>query len=263
MSEETRVELTVADGVARLCLARPEAHNGIDMAMAASLEEAVVACRERSDVRAVLICADGPSFTVGGDLRHLRGELDRLPEQLEEMIGRYHVALEGLWEMDAPVVCAAQGPAAGGGLGLMWCADFVLAADDLKIATGFARIGLSGDGGSSWHLPRLVGLRRAKELIMQGRMLTAAEALEWGLVNRIVAVGDLRAEAESLARELAAGATVALAEQRRLLGGSFTATYAEQLVAERTAMGRTGATEDAQEGLTSFNDKRPPRFAGR
>ena len=91
-----------------------------------------------------------------------------------------------------PVVCAAQGGAAGGGLGMLWASDLVIAAEDLVMATGFARLGLSGDGGSSWYLPRLVGMLRAKELILAGRVLNAAEALEWGLVSKVVPVGSWR-----------------------------------------------------------------------
>src|SRR5206468_11559804 len=153
------------------------------------------------------ISADGPSFSVGGDMRHFLAQTDRMADELSDMIGGYHPALARLAALPLPVVCAVNGAAAGGGLGLMWCADVVIAADDAKFATGFAALGLSGDGGSSWFLPRLVGLRRARELILHNRVLSATEALDWGLIDRVVPAADLDAEAEAAAAGMAAGPT--------------------------------------------------------
>jgi 2-(1,2-epoxy-1,2-dihydrophenyl)acetyl-CoA isomerase len=179
------------------------------------------------------------------------------------MIGPYHAALGRLAALPLPVVCAVNGAAAGGGLGLVWCSDYVVAADDAKFATGFAALGLSGDGGSSWFLPRLVGLRRARELILHNRILTAAEALDWGLVDRVVPLAELEPEAESAVAGLAAGPTVAYGEMRRLLWRSLSADLDDQLTAERDAIVRCGATADAIEGITAFVERRPPKFLGR
>lgn len=258
-----RAELTVEDGVARLRLVHAAARNAIDPQMVSALGEAVAACAAESGVRALLISADGPAFTVGGDLRHFASDLERLPQELDQMIGDYHEALRRLAELAAPVVCAVQGGVAGGGLGLLWCADLVIAADDLKLAAGFARLGLTGDGGSSWWLPRLIGLPRARELLIGGRVLNADEALEWGLIGRVVPAGELQAEARAVARELAAGATVAYAELRRLLTGAGARTLAEGLAGEHEAMVRIGGTSDAREGIAAFVEHRPPRFEGR
>jgi 2-(1,2-epoxy-1,2-dihydrophenyl)acetyl-CoA isomerase len=258
-----RAELTVDDGVARLRLVRADAGNAIDPAMVAAIDDAVSACAANAAVRAVLICADGPAFSVGGDLRHFIDRRDRLPEELDAMIGTYHETLARLAELPLPVVCAVQGGAAGGGLGLLWCADVVLAADDLKLATGFARLALSGDGGSSWWLPRLVGMRRARELMLGGRVLSAPEALEWGLVTRIVKPDQLEDEALAVAREFAAGPTQAYGEMRRLLARSLSTPLAAQLAYERQACVRCGATADAREGIAAFVERRAPRFEGR
>jgi 2-(1,2-epoxy-1,2-dihydrophenyl)acetyl-CoA isomerase len=130
-------------------------------------------------------------------------------------------------------------------------------------ATGFARLGLSGDGGCTWFLPRLVGLRRAQEMEIGGRVLTAAEALDWGLVTRTVPAADLASEAEALATRLAAGPTVALAAMRRLLRESWGATLEQQLDAESAAITRSARSADAREGITAFAARRPPRFTGR
>jgi 2-(1,2-epoxy-1,2-dihydrophenyl)acetyl-CoA isomerase len=257
-----RAELTFDDGVARLRLVRADAGNAIDPEMVEGIAAAVAACGSGGGVRALLISAEGPSFTVGGDLQHFGSRLERLAQELDEMVGAYHKSLGTLAELPVPVVCAVQGGAAGGGLGLLWCADVVVAADDLKLATGFARLGLNGDGGSSWWLPRLVGMPRARELLIGGRVLNADEALAWGLVSRVVPREELESEALAVARELAAGPTVALAEIRRLLAGSGARSLHEGLAAEHEAMIRTGATSDAREGVTAFVERRAPRFAG-
>jgi 2-(1,2-epoxy-1,2-dihydrophenyl)acetyl-CoA isomerase len=251
------------DGLAHLRLTRAAKHNAIDAAMVEAFARAVIDLERAEGVRAVLLAADGPSFTVGGDLPFIAAHSDRLAATLDDMIGRYHDALGRLAALPAPVVAAVQGPAAGGGLGIVWAADLVLAGEDLKIATGFARLGLSGDGGSSWWLPRLVGLRRAQELLIAGRVLDAAEALEWGLVTRVLPVDRLAAEAEELARRLAAGPTRAYAHMGALLRDGATRTLEQGLAAERRAMVDTGATADAVEGVAAFVERRPPGFRGR
>ena len=261
---ERRVAFDVdGEGIARLRLVREDARNAIDALMVDALEAAVAACEVRPGVRCVLITAAGPSFTVGGDLDYMVDNLDRLPEELDSLIGRYHATLVRLAELPAPVVCAVRGGTAGGGLGLLWCSDVVIAADDLKLTSGFARIGLSGDGGSTWYLPRLVGLRRALDLSLGGLVLDAARALEWGLVSRVVATDELDAAAEETARRFAAGPTVAYGHMRRLLRGSTAATFAEGLAAEQTAIVDCGGTTDAREGITAFAAKRSTHFGGR
>lgn len=261
MSDRTVLE--IADGLARLRLTRPDRRNAIDMAMAGGIAQRMDQLVAAGDVRAVLIEAEGPAFTVGGDVDHLVGQLDRLSAELDDMITRFHGALARLAELPVPVVTAARGAVAGGGLGLFWCADLAIAGDDLRIATGFARLALSGDGGSSWHLPRLVGLRRAQELLLGGRVLDAAEALDWGLVTRVVPADSLATHALAVARELADGPTYAFGRMKRLLRESGGNTYREQLEAERAAIVDCGATSDGREGLAAFAERRSPRFSGR
>lgn len=258
-----RVRLEIADGLAQLWLARPDRRNGIDLAMVRALASALEAVVGEPDVRALLIRADGPAFTVGGDLRHLTEHIDRLPDELSAMIETYHDTLGRLAELPLPVLAAPRGAVAGGGLGLLWVADEVIAADDLRIATGFVHLALSGDGGSSWHLPRLVGLTRARQLIMGGRTLDAKEALDWGLVGQVVPVADLDDVALARARELAAGPTYAYGRMKRLLLESATNGYREQLLAEREAIVDCARTGDARDGIRAFGERRPPSFRGR
>jgi 2-(1,2-epoxy-1,2-dihydrophenyl)acetyl-CoA isomerase len=248
--------------VAQLRLSRPEANNAINDEMVHGLAAAIDEL-EASAPRAVLLCADGAHFTVGGDLEHLTAQANRLSSELAEVVPVYHDVLARLAAVDAPVVCAAQGVVAGGGLGLLWCADLVIAASDLRLATGFAGLGLSGDGGSSWALPRLLGERRARQLLLLGRRVDAEEALAWGLVEQVVEPDRLQAEAEAQAARLAAGPSVAYAHIKRLLRSSAHSTLPEQLEAERVAMLACAATEDAREGIISFAKHRQPRFNGR
>jgi 2-(1,2-epoxy-1,2-dihydrophenyl)acetyl-CoA isomerase len=255
----SRVTLEIAGDVATIRLTRADALNAIDPAWVSDLLSAV---RGAAGSRAILVLADGPSFTVGGDLGHFTENGDRLSDALHEMIEPFHVALDELAKTPAPVVCAAQGAAAGGGLGLLYAADVVIAGDDLKVATGFARLALTGDGGWSYYLPRLVGMRRAQELALEGRVLDAAEALEWGLVTRVLPVAEIEAEARRVAERFAAGPTLALAGMRRLLRESWGATVREQLTAELDTITATGETADAREGVTAFVQRRAPRFEG-
>lgn len=256
-----RVRLDLAGSVATVSLVHATRRNAIDPAFVRELVDVVARATAPGASRAILVRAEGSSFTVGGDLTHFRAA-ERLPQELEAMIEDFHEALVQLAEARVPVICAVQGAAAGGGLGLVWCADVVIAADDLKVATGFADIGLSGDGGSSWWLPRLVGMRRAQELVFGGRVLSAAEALDWGLVTRVVARAELDAEARRVAERFARGPTAAYAQMRRLLRSGWDVGLRDQLAAELAAMVQSGATGDGREGIAAFAEKRQPDFRG-
>lgn len=264
MSDD-RVTLSIADGVASLRLTRGDAGNAIDPAWVAAFGEAVSACAAAADgaaasVRSVLITADGRAFTVGGDLRHFASRIDDLGAALQEIVPAYHEALATLASLTVPVVAALQGPIAGGGMGLAFCADIVLITSAVRFVSGFALLGLSGDGAGSWFLPRLIGPRRAAEMTFLGRPVTAEEAVEWGLATRIVDEASLEAQAGEIARRLADGPPVAHAHIKRLLRASPTATLREQLAAESEAMIECGRTDDACEGVTAFIERRPPRF---
>lgn len=249
----SRTSLHVADdGLAILTLERADARNAIDPAMVESLARATEAAAAHCDARALLIRADGPTFSVGGDLRHLGARADRLGEELEAMVSLYHESLNRLAELPMPVVCAARGAVAGGALGLLWAADVTIVAHDTKLAAGFHALGLSGDGGSSWWLPRLIGLQRARELLLQGRAVTGAEAADWGLVTRSVPPDDVDDDAEAAARTLAALPTTAYAETRSLLANSFERTLGEGLTAEHDAMLRTATSDEARMRVGRF-----------
>lgn len=273
MSTQTladRVVLEIADGIAELRLTRGDGGNGIDhrwiAALAAALDEldaALAAPGGRERVRAVLITAEGRAFTVGGDIATFASAGDGLAEVLVEMVRPFNAALLRIAELPVPVVAAVQGAAAGGGLGLAWAADVVLCAPQAKFATAFHALGVSGDGACSWYLPRLVGLRRAAEIMLEGRVLGAQEAVDWGVATAVVPAEDLAEAARERARRLADGPSLALGRTRALLRGAADVSLAEHMRLEVEHMQACGATEDAREGVRAFTEKRPARFRGR
>ena len=251
-------------GVATLRLNRPEHGNAIDPMLVEDLYEAVFRAGADPSVRAVLLCGAGRTFTTGGDLDVFAG-LPRagLSRRLREMVDRYHLALERLTTIDAPVVCAVQGAAAGGGLGLVHVSDVAVAADDAKFALGYAAIGLASDGFNTWYLPRVVGLRRAQQMFLLNRVLSGTEALDWGLVSEVVPAADVQARARALAEELAAGPTRALGRMKRLLRQGASSELSVAALAEVDAMSAAGDSDDAVEGIDAFAARRRPRFRGR
>ena len=217
----------------------------------------------RSDVRAVLIAGNGPNFTVGGDLGLFAGTpREQLPNRLRRMIDSYHLAIERLTSIDAPVVAAVRGGAGGGGLGLLYVADIVVAADDARFALGYGALGLTADGGNTWFLPRMVGMRRAQELFLLNRRLTAQEALAFGLVSRLAPSDAVESEAAAIVATLAAGPTRAYGAVRRMLRQSFETGLSDQLDAEKESIVEGSRTGDAQEGIAAFVAKRRPQFRG-
>lgn len=263
MGERTAL-FSAASGVGVITLNRPQARNAIDPGFTEDLHEAVQRCAADQTVRAVLLRAEGPAFTVGGDVAAMaQTPPAELPALMRRITGIYHATLQVLDRLPVPVVAAVHGAVAGGGLGLIYVADVVLAAESTKLAAGFAGLGVSVDSGGTWFLPRLVGMRRAAELCLGQRVLSAREAAEWGLISKVVRDEDLSAEAESAARALAAGPTLALGEIRTLLRRSPDADLGAQLRDESEALARTGATRDAAHGIASFMAKTKPDFEGR
>jgi 2-(1,2-epoxy-1,2-dihydrophenyl)acetyl-CoA isomerase len=258
------IDYSVADGVATICLNRPGERNAIDLRMAQ--ESLVVARRIAADptVRAVLICGNGPALTVGGDIAYFR---ESPPSECGNLLVRmttpFHEAFRILSRIDAPIVTAAHGSVAGGGLGYVYAADIVLAAEGTKFVTAFAAIGLSGDGGGTWHLPRLIGPARAARAYLENRPITADQALAWGMISEIVPEAELRERAAALASSLAQGPTRAFGRMRALLRDTWTNDLSQQLLAESQAIKATGDTVDATRAIASFAAKQNPQFEGR
>jgi len=250
------------DGVAVITLNRPDAQNAINLAMTKDLMQAAIACDEDAAVRAVLFTGAGKIFSVGGDIREFTTAGDELPALAKEMTTYLHSAVSRFQRMDAPVVSAVNGIAAGGGFSLACGADIVFAAESARFNPAFTRSGLSPDTATTYFLPRLVGWRRARELLLRNPMLDAKAALEWGLVNYVVADDHLYEEAKACAVEFAAGATQALGATKRLLLSSAAENLESQMELEARAIADSMRTSDLREGLDAFLAKRKPRFTG-
>lgn len=257
------VTLSIADGVAHLRLNRGPAANAIDQATARGIRTAVARCRVEPSIRVVLITGAGERFSTGGDLKLFAGTAaEELPALLDDMITDFHIGLTELAALPVPVVCVVQGAVAGGALGLIHAADIVLAAKGTKFALGFSALALSGDGGSTWYLPRLIGAKAAALMYLENRVLPAEEALRLGLVSEVLAPEALAARTDALVATLAAGPTKALGAMRLLLRRSAESGLVDQLDAERRTIVEMARHPDVGEGIAAFVDKRTPAFHG-
>jgi 2-(1,2-epoxy-1,2-dihydrophenyl)acetyl-CoA isomerase len=255
------VALEVEGGVARLTLNRPDAGNALDPETAAALAARAAELEARDDVRAVVLSGAGKAFCVGGDLRFMAAAGDDAERAVRALATDFHAALESLTRLDAPVITVVNGVAAGGGMSMAIAGDLVLAAESARFTMAYTAAGLAPDGGSTWLLPRLVGVRRASELMLLNERLSAAQALELGLVTRVVPDAELAAVAGELATRLAAGATRAYGEVKRLLRTSATTSFSDQLVEEATTIGRCAGSPHGREGIAAFLEKRAPQFS--
>lgn len=256
MADETEpVVCGVADGVATLELNRPAAGNALDLEVGQALEAALDEVGPDPAVRCVLLLGRGPMFCGGGDVASMAAAPDRR-RFVRELADAAHRVVTRLDALDRPVVAGVQGAAAGAGLALTLSADVVVAGESARLLTAYAGIGLTPDCGTSWLLPRTVGLRRALDLALTGRVLTAREALDWGLVSRVCADDAVRADATALAQALAAGPATALGRTRRLLRDGYARSLPEQLDAEADTISRTSEGEESAALIEAFLTRR-------
>lgn len=262
------VRLLRDGAVAILEANRPDALNALDAAMADAFVDACRRVCADASVRAIVLRGAGKASGVGGDLAAMRGsDPAKLQANAAKVAARLIEGLHGglrlLAACDAPVIGALHGAVAGGTMSLALACDLRIAADNTKFNLAYARIGASNDGSSSWHLPRLVGLGRAMEIALLCDSIDAAQALQLGMVNRVVPAADLERESMALAKRLAEGPTKAYGRIKRLLRASFERDLSTQLDAEAAAFVEGTGTDDFREGLEAFFDKRAPRFTGR
>jgi 2-(1,2-epoxy-1,2-dihydrophenyl)acetyl-CoA isomerase len=264
MSYET-IQLEMRDAAtAVITLNRPMALNALTVAMGHEFRAGMNEARERG-ARAVVLTGAGRAFCAGGDLREMRemAERDGRPQAFfDEPLSLIHGCIRLIRETPLPVIAAVNGMATGGGCNLALACDLVLAAESAQFNQAFIKVGLTPDCGGTFILPRLVGLKRATEMMMTGEMIDARRAAEMGMINRTVADAELMTEALNLASRLASAPTAALARIKNLLDASAANDYNAQLDLEHKAQIQSGQTKDFSEGVAAFIEKRPPKFTG-
>jgi 2-(1,2-epoxy-1,2-dihydrophenyl)acetyl-CoA isomerase len=262
MSDPVLVDVDSAVG--RIRLNRPEASNALNLDLLKALVAAIMRCHADPAVRAVLLSGEGRNFCGGGDVRDFASKGEALPDYLREATGYLQQAALGLIRLEKPVVTIVQGYATGGGgFGLVCASDLVLAAESSQFMLGATRVGMAPDAGGSVTLQRLVGLRKAMEIALTNPMLDAAQALELGLVTRVVPDEALLDEGLALARQLAEGPTRALAATKRLLWTGAGTSVEACLPDEARTVSELSGTEDAREGLAAVIERRAPVYKGR
>ena len=253
--------LDIDQGVARITLNRPDVLNSIHTAMSGEIQDALVRAERKRAIRSVLLTGTGRGFCAGQDLDEVRpgGGVDDFAAHARKV---YTPLIRGLRALEKPVICAVNGVAAGAGANLALACDLVLAAEEASFVQVFAKIGLVPDTGGSFFLPRLVGLARATALAMLAEKITAAQAVEIGLIYRAYPAASLDEEASKLAVHLASQPTLGLGLTKRLLNATWGNDLKEQLDLEAECQGVAGRSADYAEGVTAFLAKRKPVFTG-
>jgi 2-(1,2-epoxy-1,2-dihydrophenyl)acetyl-CoA isomerase len=253
---------SISDGVAALRFTRPEGANAMNAEFARDLREAMIAISFDDTVKAVSVTAEGKVFSAGGDLKYFATLGPGLPAAAASLVTDYHAATYRMNRTPKPFVAGVRGAAGGAGMSLMCAFDLVVAGESAKFTMGYTKAAMTPDGTSTYFLARHIGLRRALELTLTNRVLTASEALEWGLINQVVADDEVDDAAAALAASLANGAARSLGVAKRLIYEGYESSLEEAGEREGHAITETMATPDGIEGIDAFASRREPNFRG-
>jgi 2-(1,2-epoxy-1,2-dihydrophenyl)acetyl-CoA isomerase len=260
------VRVEVDAGVLRLVIDRPARKGSLDPPAVRRLIEALEAGATDDSLRAVLLTSTGDDFCSGADwvATNRSGDEKPRPGSIQRRTAlQAHRLIELLLEVQLPIVCAVRGWAAGLGCQLALASDFAVAAEDARFWLPFVKRGFTADSGSTWLLPRLVGVARAKEMLLLGRPVGATEAAAWGMIHRAVPAADLDATVGELVAELAAGPTVAIGLMKRGVNAGLDGGIVDAMESEAMALELSSRTGDFREGLAAFTERRDPEFKGR
>jgi 2-(1,2-epoxy-1,2-dihydrophenyl)acetyl-CoA isomerase len=253
----------VKDAIATITLDRPAAYNALDLTMSSEFFDAAIRADEDREVRCVVITGAGKAFCAGGDVKAFHEAGAGAGTVIKKMTTYLHGGISRLARTPKPVLMAVNGVAAGGGMSLALSGDLVVAAEAVRFTMAYSKIAASPDGSSSYFLPRMIGLRRALELHFTNRVLSAAEAMEWGLVNRVYPDAEFAMGVAALARELADGPTAAFGRTKLLMHQSTQESLETQMELEAQAIAQSSTTQDFRNGAAAFVAKQPARFSGR
>ncbi|WP_109478232.1 enoyl-CoA hydratase-related protein [Paraburkholderia sp. C35] len=257
------IDLSVKAGIATITFTRPESYNSMDFVMAKELFDCAIRLTTDDQVRAIVLTGQGEhAFCAGGDVSAFAADPDSAQPLLREMTGYLHSAISRLAWGDAPVLAAVNGVAAGAGLSFVGACDLAFASEKATFVSAYTSIGLTPDASSTFYLPRIIGMRRTMELAITGRVLSAQEALDWGLVNRVTPADEVLKVTYAMAEKLAAGPTKAYGGVKRLLLQSFNEPLESQLERESREISAAADRVDGREGIRAFTEKRRPSFKG-
>jgi 2-(1,2-epoxy-1,2-dihydrophenyl)acetyl-CoA isomerase len=252
-----------SNGTATIILNRPDSLNAWMADFGNELLDAVGTLADDDDVRAIGVTGAGRAFSSGADLKAERKQTaDGKPDMSSGLREIYNPIIEKITETPKPYVASVNGAAAGIGCSLALACDLIVAAESAFFLLAFVRVGLVPDGGSLFHAAARMGMTRAMEMAMRGRRIPAPQALEWGLINEVVPDGELASATRSLLDELAAGPTVSYGNIKKLARSGALAGLAEQMDLEAATQQIQGETNDYEEGVAAFREKRDPRFTG-
>ena len=257
------LDFSISNNIATITLNRPENANALNPIMAKELSNMAIECDENKDIRAVIIEGSGKMFCAGGDLKAFSDAGDSAPALIKQMAGDLHIAISRFSRMDAPTIAAVNGTAAGAGFSIAISVDVVISTKSAKFVMAYTNAGLSPDGSSTYFLPRRIGDRRARELMLTNRVLSAEEALDWGLINKIVDQKNLSTTTRELAEEFASGPTLAYGKVKNLLNASFDNGLETQMELETRGISDMARSSDGREGIQAFLNKRKPNFKGK
>jgi 2-(1,2-epoxy-1,2-dihydrophenyl)acetyl-CoA isomerase len=255
------VQLDISGGVARFVLSRPASGNAITMEMGNALLDAALRCEGDATVKVVVLTGAGKAFCLGGDLQGMVGAGDGVSRYLNELTTVLHSAITCFTRMNALVIAAVNGTAAGAGLGLVAMADLAVAAASAKFTSAYTALALTPDAGVSFLLPRAIGRKRAMDMLINNRVLSAEQAVEWGLVNEVFPDDKFESAVQQRAEDLAARPTAAFAAVKALLA-SADPGLESQLAAEGRSIARAGGGAEGREAIRNFLSRRqaPTRF---
>ncbi|WP_431026968.1 enoyl-CoA hydratase/isomerase family protein [Lysinibacillus sp. LZ02] len=255
----SKVLFEVQDHVAIITLNSPETGNAVGLEVAEEIFDIAIHCSENPDIRAVVITGAGPAFSVGGNLKSFAADAE-LGALIKKVTAYFHQTISFFKKMNKPLIGAINGVAAGGGMSLALACDLIYCSENARFVMAYNKIGFSPDGGGSYFLPRIVGLRRAFELLYTNRELTAEEAKEWGIVNQILPQQELLPFVVELAKQMAQGPMEAYGTTKQLLYHSFQESLDTQMALESNYLAARASSAEGREGVCAFLEKRQPRF---
>ncbi|MFJ8065221.1 enoyl-CoA hydratase/isomerase family protein [Psychrobacillus sp. NPDC096426] len=258
--ENKSVLLSIENNVGIVTLNRPDKGNALDLQMAKELMEVSITCSESDEIRAVVITGAGNKFFVGGDLKSFADAGDEISSHLKSVTSYLHQAISNFVRMNKPFIGAINGVAAGAGMSLACACDLAYASENSKFVMAYNKIGLTPDGSGSYFLPRLVGMKRALELMYTNRLLDAKEASDWGIINHVVSEDELMSTVLELATSLAHGPMNAFGATKKLFYHSLQETLESQMSMESLLLAERANSTEGKEGISAFLEKREANY---